>query len=865
MPNPHFGNNFLDLTTRQDVQMHWLKMGNVPEIWRRLEEVGITTVQACGDSARNVLCCPVSGLGHDEVIDAYPVAQAISAYFTGNREYANLPRKFKMSVTGCLEDCAQAEINDVGMLPARLEDGTLGFNLRVGGGLSDGPRMASDIDVFVRPEEAVEITRGIAQVFGELGNRENRWTARMRYLVQELGPEGFREELEKRVSVELTPAGEDLTKRYRGDHVGVHPQNGRRGGFEPPVRNRPLLRRPERARGQDERGAVRGGGQARRGVRGRGPPRHGPEPHHHRRPRGPAGRPARRAASGSGTRPNPGAFERGVVACTGSEFCRFGIVETKVRAVEWAREMDERVGDLGQEAVRMHFSGCSASCAQPQIGDIGFRGETAKTRDAIVEGVDIGLGGSLGRDAAFIDWVEGAKPADEVPDALVAVFERFEEERREGERFHEWARRKKNAELREALERKPATRAGSVRVMAGFDIRDMMNDIDEAPGKVWFWDLEKAVIDADRCVQCGVCVAACPTDSIGIGEDDLPELVKMCTGCSLCWDFCPRGGLQYESTWKITGGSEPARSIEGIGRVEESYTARVRQRIDGVQDGGFVSALLISLLEAGEIDGALAGARERDGALEGRGFPGDDAGGGPRVRGQLLQPDARARARRLRGLRPAAEPAASRSSGRRARSRASRRCRRRPWTWGSSKVEAITLTIALLCTKSFNYEKLMLEEIRDKRNVDLDDVGRVDIIRGKMIVQDLEGETIFEEPIRDFHGAALKGCDECADFMGHAADISVGSVGSADGYSSVLVRSEEGLAAFDSVRERLELRPLDKPQALDKLDGLDKRVAFNSLKRAFDPDAPLFIDYEEHLNDYAGTDRAPVEHEAVRY
>jgi ferredoxin-nitrite reductase len=116
--------------------------------------------------------------------------------------------------------------------------------------------------------------------------------------------------------------------------------------------------------------------------------------------------------------------------------------------------MDERVGDIGQEAVRMHFSGCSASCAQPQIGDIGFRGETAKAREAIVEGVDIGLGGSLGKDAAFIDWVEGAKPAEEVPDALVAVFDRFEEERREGERFHEWARRRRNAELREAL-RKP--------------------------------------------------------------------------------------------------------------------------------------------------------------------------------------------------------------------------------------------------------------------------------------------------------------------------------------------------------------------------------------------------------------------------
>ncbi|MDQ2672350.1 MAG: ferredoxin--nitrite reductase [Actinomycetota bacterium] len=466
VPNPHFGNNFLDLTTRQDVQMHWIKMENVPEIWRRLEEAGITTVQACGDSARNVLCCPVSGLGHEEAIDAYPVAQAISAFFTGNREYANLPRKFKMSVTGCLEDCAQAEINDVGMLPARLEDGTLGFNLRVGGGLSDGPRMASDIDVFVRPEDAVEITRGIAQVFGELGDRENRWTARMRYLVQELGPEAFREELAKRVSVALTPAGEDLTKRYRGDHIGVHPQkregdgarnvDGCRGGFQtrPYTAIRPHvyvgLNVPVgRMSGEQFEEAGRLAGEYGDGVRLAtdqnliitGVPED--------RLDDLLAEPLLARYS-----PKPGAFERGVVACTGSEFCRFGIVETKVRALEWAREMDERVGDPGQDAVRMHFSGCSASCAQPQIGDIGFRGETAKTRDAIVEGVDIGLGGSLGKDAAFIDWVEGAKPAGEVPDALVALFEQFEEERREGERFHEWARRKRNAELREAL-RKP--------------------------------------------------------------------------------------------------------------------------------------------------------------------------------------------------------------------------------------------------------------------------------------------------------------------------------------------------------------------------------------------------------------------------
>jgi ferredoxin-nitrite reductase len=443
IPNPHFGNNFLDLTTRQDVQMHWLKMGDIPEIWRRLEKAGITTVQACGDSARNVLCCPVSGLDHEELIDAYPVAQDINDYFTGNREYANLPRKFKMSVTGCLEDCAQAEINDIGLLPARLEDGTIGFNLRVGGGLSDGPRMASDIDVFVRPEDAVEITRGIAQAFGELGDRGNRWTARMRYLVQRIGPEAFREELEKRVTVNLTPAGEDMTKRYRGDHVGVHAQ---KDGLYYVGLNVPVGRMSGQQFTEAGRLAERYGSEVRlatdQNLVVTGVPEDLIDDL--------LAEPLLERFS-----PNPGAFERGVVACTGSEFCRFGIVETKIRAVEWAREMDERVGDVGQEAVRMHFSGCSASCAQPQIGDVGFRGETAKTKTSIVEGVDIGLGGSLGRDAAFIDWVEGAKPTEEVPDALVSVFERFKEEGRQGERFHEWARRKKNAQLREAL-RKPA-------------------------------------------------------------------------------------------------------------------------------------------------------------------------------------------------------------------------------------------------------------------------------------------------------------------------------------------------------------------------------------------------------------------------
>ncbi len=444
-PHPLWGDGYLDLTTRQDIQFHWIRLGAVPDIWSRLEAAGITTVQACGDSARNVLCCPVSGLDADEVLDAYPVAVAISAFFTGNRDYANLPRKFKMSATGCREDCAQAEINDVAFVPARFDDGSpeglVGFNLLVGGGLSDGPRLASDVDVFVRPEDAVEVARAVAQLYGELGDRDNRWTNRLRYLVQELGPERFRSELAARARIPLPPAGEHLTRRYRGDHVGVHREHrpGRSYvGLSVTVGRMSGLDLVEAARLAE----VYGDGEIRlatdqnlilTGVPDENLDALLAEPLLERHS------------------PFPKPFQRGVVACTGNEFCRLAIVETKARALEWARELDERVDLGGGDIVRLHFSGCSASCAQPQIADVGFRGETAKTADAIVEAVDIGLGGSLGRDAAFGDWVDGARPVAQVPDALAGVFARYAAERRPGEPFHAWARRRERGDLRRAL------------------------------------------------------------------------------------------------------------------------------------------------------------------------------------------------------------------------------------------------------------------------------------------------------------------------------------------------------------------------------------------------------------------------------
>ncbi len=404
-----------------------------------------------------------------------------------------------------------------------------------------------------------------------------------------------------------------------------------------------------------------------------------------------------------------------------------------------------------------------------------------------------------------------------------------------------------------------------------FRLRESMNGRGEAPGKVWFFELAAAVIDADRCVQCGACIAACPSDSLAISPQDLPYLVKMCTGCSLCWDFCPRGGLRYEATWLADEPSEEASELAAVitgaapegdlGVVTSSYGARVRPeskyRAPGSQDGGVVTAILLAALEEGTIDGALV-ARE-DPTTPWRGVPHVAT-----TREELIEAGGSFYNQTLAlaaldlskvGLGPEARVAVV---GTPCEIQGIRALQSRKWRWGASRVDAVSLTIALLCTKSFDYKKLMLDEIADRRRIPLAEVGKVDVIHGRFFAWDRAGAVLIDEPVKAFHGAALKGCDECADFLGRGADLSVGSVGSDDGYSSVLVRTPVGAAAFALAASELDVGPIERPEALVKLDQLDKRIAVAALARPLDPDAPLFIDFAEHVEAYGGTERAPV-------
>jgi len=398
-----------------------------------------------------------------------------------------------------------------------------------------------------------------------------------------------------------------------------------------------------------------------------------------------------------------------------------------------------------------------------------------------------------------------------------------------------------------------------------YSIRSEMNGIETPDEKTWFMELDDAVIDDGRCIQCGTCVAACPSDSIGIGEDDLPELQKMCTGCSLCWDFCPRGGLRYERQWKITGGDD---NVSGAGDPITEFSATVTDDWrENAQDGGVVTSMLIHLLEAGEIDGALVATESEDEAWKAESFLAttpeeliENAGSFYNQTMALGNLDLDQWAHKL-PEKPLEELSLA-LVGTPCEIEGIRAIQDFDWDYNSheSGVRAIDYTIALMCTKNFNYERLLGDLLEEKRDIAREDIGKLDVLHGDMIVYDTDLNLILEEDIENFHDAALKGCDECADFTGYCADVSVGSVGSSEEYSSVIVRTEEGLDAWELTEPDLDYHDLEDRSAIGGLQSWDKKKAFESLNRPFDPDAPRFIEYTDHVEGY-GSELNPHDNE----
>ena len=453
--NPVFGDAYADFTTRQSIQLHWIELSDVPAVFEKLEANGLSTQQACGDSWRNIVGNPVAGKDGQEVIDAWPVIRDLNERFKGNDDHANLPRKWKVSVTGSADGSGQGDINDLAFEPAyKSVDGdgdasgdAVGFNVRVGGGLArNEPRFARDIDVWVPPERVPDVAGGLSALFRDHGDREDRYNARVKFLVDEWGAEEVRETLQAEyVDLELETAGRDVREEYtynagegeRNDLVGVHDQKDGANFVGLNV----LVGRMGAADVLDlaDLAAEYGSGEVRLSQRQNVIVTDVPDD-------------ALDAFLDEPLlddySPYPSPFMRGSVACTGTEFCSLSIVETKNRQVRFARWLKENV-DLpdGVDEFHVHLSGCTASCAQPQIADVSLRGMKTRKDGEPVEALDVGLGGGLGEDPGFARWVTQRVPVDEVPGAIANLIDSFAAERDEGESFRAFVARHDEDEL----------------------------------------------------------------------------------------------------------------------------------------------------------------------------------------------------------------------------------------------------------------------------------------------------------------------------------------------------------------------------------------------------------------------------------
>jgi sulfite reductase (ferredoxin) len=438
-----YGRNLADITTRQNIQLHWLTIQSLPEVVDALASIGLSPKGACGDVVRNVTGCPLAGIAADELIDASPLATGIAHLLTANPEFVNLPRKFKISATGCPHWCNYPEINDVALTPAERE-GEAGFSLRVGGGLSKEPHLAERLDVFLLPHQATPAVKAVAEIFREQqGLRENRDRARLKYLFLKEGwtPEKFRDELQNRLDFTLYKGvDEKVPSGVLRDHAGIHLQ--KQAGLAyvgaSVLRGRMTGEQLEAAADLAER---YGSGNLRTTV--------SQNLIFVDIPYAKTGELARELGQ-IGLHVDGTVFWRGAIACTGTEFCKLAITETKAFTRWIVEEMEERLPQFDQE-LRLHVTGCPNSCGQHWIADIGMEGKKIKQDGKMVDAYYFCLGGAVGEHAGIARPVGYRCPAPLVPESIERLLRQYIGDRAGAETLRGWFARHSNDELRAYL------------------------------------------------------------------------------------------------------------------------------------------------------------------------------------------------------------------------------------------------------------------------------------------------------------------------------------------------------------------------------------------------------------------------------
>ena len=404
-----------DITTRQNMQMRGIRLEDVPEILRRLKAVGMTSIQSGMDNVRNITGSPVAGLDAEELIDTRELVQQvqdmITNYGEGNPEFTNLPRKFNIAIEGGRDNSVHAEINDIAFVPAYKAD-QLGFNVLVGGFFSAKRcEAAIPLNVWVNAnQEVVTLCRAILEVYRDNGSRANRHKSRLMWLLDEWGIEKFRAALEQHLGYPLASAAEkeaiDWEKR---DHLGIYPQK-QAGlnyvGLHIPVGRLLAADMFDLARIAE----VYGSGEMRLTVE-----QNLIIPH--------VATDNLEALQGEALLSKfslaPQPLQRALVSCTGAQFCNFALVETKNRAVALAKELDALLSL--PRPVRIHWTGCPNSCGQPQVADIGLMGTKARKDGKTVEGVDIYMGGKVGKDAHLGECVQKGVPCEDLVEVLQGI------------------------------------------------------------------------------------------------------------------------------------------------------------------------------------------------------------------------------------------------------------------------------------------------------------------------------------------------------------------------------------------------------------------------------------------------------------